>query len=401
MGMGWDLLRRKALALLACAMLPAGGLRAGSGILPVDSMHYTARGRDQPWLSAEGADPLTVGMDMSAAEREGASLAPAQGHRGAEMYCLEFPDEDIIDGYVKGLLERKRDWLQQSLERSIRFRVVIALQLEQRGLPRELQYLPALESGFLSRATSPRGAGGLWQLMKNTASPYGLRMDNWLDERRDFWKATEASLKLLEENRRVFGDWWLALAAYNCGSTRLSQIIRQHGVRDYWALRRKGALPSETAAFVPQFLAIAKILSYPGRYGLQIRWEPSPAWARIPLDRSVDLRVLARESGVPYEVLTAGNAELCFPVTPPASYRYQLKVPEEHRPAIEEILSKAALPLVEFAIHLIIEGDTLSEIAEAYRVSVELIQEFNPTAKPLALQLGSKLLIPKPLGRVG
>ncbi len=154
---------------------------------------------------------------------------------------------------------------------------MIAEALAARGLPRELQFLPAVESGFQDRAVSPQGAAGLWQLMRNTASPYGLRMDLWLDERRDVGKATEASLAKLAENCAIFGDWYMALAAYNCGVGKLSAIVRRSPGADFWALRRKGVLPRETAAFVPQFLALSRILGHPGRYGLDRGMGPAPA----------------------------------------------------------------------------------------------------------------------------
>src|SRR5208337_4435733 len=119
-----------------------------------------------------------------------------------------------------GLLAQRRDWLQAVLARSVRYRAVIAAVVTEKDLPRELRFLPAVESGFQALAVSPRGAVGLWQLMRNTASPYGLRMDQWVDERRDFMRSTEASLAKLEDNYVQFGDWCLALAAYNCGVGR-------------------------------------------------------------------------------------------------------------------------------------------------------------------------------------
>ena len=187
-------------------------------------------------------------------------LPPLQGHVGVELYTLPMSDEEIIGRYVQGILTSRGDWLQAVLDRSLVYRDVISQAIKEKGLPRELEYLPAVESGFQVRALSPRGAAGLWQLMRNTASPYGLRMDQWVDERRDFWKATDASLDKLEENYSFLGDWYLALAAYNCGLGKMSALVHRYPGNDFWALRRKGVLPRETAAFVPQFLALTRIL---------------------------------------------------------------------------------------------------------------------------------------------
>ncbi len=142
------------------------------------------------------------------------------------------------------------------------------------------------------------------------------------------------------------------------------------------------------------FLAITRILSYPGRYGLDAGWDPSSDWARIPLEACVDLRLLSRESGVPLDVLASSNAELNFPMTPPASYQYVLKVPQEYEQAVKDTLAAAVVPLMEFNIHVVKSGDTLSGMAQKYHVTVDMILQFNPRLTPRALQIGSKVMIP-------
>jgi membrane-bound lytic murein transglycosylase D len=321
-------------------------------------------------------------------------LSAEEGGRAEELFTIPVPDEAVIDGFVAAFLEKKRDWLAAVLRRTQLYRGVISGRIRELGLPSELLFLPAVESGFQVTATSPRGASGLWQLMRNTASPYGLAMDPWIDERRDFWKATDVSLAKLEDDYRLFGDWHLALAAYNCGASRLSRIIRQGGGPGYWSLRRQGRLPRETASFVPQFLAVARILASPARYGLEPSWTPPVSWARVPVGRCVDLGLLARASGVPLDLLRAGNAELTMSITPPAAYRYQLKVPEEFRESVETTLDSAALPLLDFRIHTVRPGDTLSGIARSYGVTVNMIAGLNPSARPQTLRIGTRLLVP-------
>ena len=323
-------------------------------------------------------------------------LPSLQGHEAPEVLTITVPDpdEDLIERYVDGLLATRRQWLQQCLDRSMVFRSVIFRALSDRGLPRELGYLPAVESGFQERAVSPRGAAGLWQLMRNTASPYGLRMDLWVDERRDVEKATGASLDKLVENYRIYGDWYLALAAYNCGVGKLSSILRRSSGSDFWTLRRKGLLPRETASFVPQFLALARILGHAGRYGLDLGWDPPPEWSMIPVDRPVDLRILSRASGAPLDALLEGNPSLNFMVTPPADYSYKLRVPADFQDAVQAALAGEQMPLLEFRVHVIAEGDTLFGMSLAYKVSVPLIQQFNPALNPRALHIGARVLIP-------
>jgi membrane-bound lytic murein transglycosylase D len=375
--MGRNILRRKALngALLAA-------------FLAVPAFYSGAAALTSP--DAASAAPT----ETAAVEAGDGPLPPAQGHEAAEVFSIPIPDEDIIGRYVDGLLATRRDWLQAVLDRSLRYRALISSALAERGLPRELGFLPALESGFQERATSPRGAAGLWQLMRNTASPYGLRMDLWVDERRDVRKATEASLGKLSDNYGIFGDWYLALAAYNCGVGRLSAIMRRNPGRDFWELRNKGVLPRETAAFVPQFLALSRILGHAGRWGLDVAWEAAPDWSVIALDRCVDLRMLARASGAPLDALLSGNSELNFLVTPPASYGYRLKVPAEYGDAVAAALAGSEIPMIEFQVHVVTAGDTLYGMSLRYGISVPLLQEFNPLITPRALRLGSKVLIP-------
>ena len=385
--MGGNILRREALigavlaAFLAVTSVPAGAAAATAA----DSGAAGPAAPAVPAAPAEtpAADPAPDGP-----------LPPVQGHEGDEVFSIAIPDEDIIGRYVDGLLATRKDWLQAVLDRRLRFRALIEGDLAERGLPRELGFLPALESGFQERAVSPRGAAGLWQLMRNTASPYGLRMDMWVDERRDIRKATDASLGKLSENYRIFGDWLMALAAYNCGVGRLSAILRRSPGSDFWALRKKGVLPRETAAFVPQFLALSRILGHAGRYGLDLAWDGAPGWTTVALDRCVDLRMLSRASGAPLDALLAGNPELNFLVTPPAPYGYQLKVPADYGEAVSAALAGSEVPLVEFQVHVVAAGDTLYGMSLRYGVSVPFIQEFNPSLSPRALRVGAKVLIP-------
>jgi membrane-bound lytic murein transglycosylase D len=325
----------------------------------------------------------------------GNALAPLQGHRGGRVNSIGFPDEDIIERFVQNLLTNRREWLQAVLDRSRPYRPVIAAELAERGMPRELQFLPALESGFQPRAVSPKGAAGLWQLMRNTAEPYGLRMDEWIDERRDFTRATRAALGKLEDGYRQFGSWEMALAAYNAGAARMSRIVRDQGTANYWELRDRGALPRETAAFVPQFAALCRILDQPGRNGLRVSWDPSTAWELVEVPRTVDLRLLADAAGVAREALAAGNPELLLGVTPPKSYGYLLKVPPEHRQAIEQALAGDAIPLMEFRVHVVRPGDTLWAISRTYGVSLQLLAEANPGVRADALRVGARLLVPR------
>jgi membrane-bound lytic murein transglycosylase D len=234
----------------------------------------------------------------------------------------------------------------------------------------------------------------LWQIMSNTAGPLGLRLDRWVDERRDFWRATEAALTKLEDNYLRLGDWDLALAAYNSGLGALERIMRASGVRDYWELRRRGFLPPETAAFVPRFYALAALCSQPGRYGLAVSWRPAQAWERLELERSVELALVAQAAGIPFELLRAGNADLRTPVTPLGKQKHLLKVPAEAAARVRQLLADPQAPLLLYGYHTIRSGDTLYGLARQNGLTVELLAEANPGLDPRRLRIGTLLRIP-------
>jgi membrane-bound lytic murein transglycosylase D len=263
--------------------------------------------------------------------------------------------------------------------------------VEERELPWELAYLPAVESAFQIHAVSSSGAAGLWQFMTNSIGPYGMIVDEWRDDRRDFVKATAGALQKLADNYRVLGDWFLALAAYNCGLGRVQRTLAQSGLSTYWELCEGNLLPAQTIHFVPRLLALSRLLGYPGRRGLELDWTPPLEWARIPLNRGVDLRLLAGASGVPYEVLLAGNASLRYGISP---QEYELKVPAEFSDVVTRVLSESQNELLRFYLYRIKPGDTLYGLSRHYEVPLSLIERHNPQLRAELLRVGETVIIP-------
>jgi len=310
------------------------------------------------------------------------------------LFSIDIPDSGIVAGYIGYYLAEGRRVVELNLKRSGLYRRFITARIDFLALPWELFSVPAVESTFYNRAVSGSGAVGLWQFMENTAVHFNLLNDNWIDERRDFWKASIAALKKLEENYEYFADWPLALAAYNCGKGKLRRLIRDSGISDFWILREKGLLPAETADYVPKFLALAHICSYPGRYGFNRSWEPSPRWERTLLKRSVNLQLLAGVAGVDLEYLKEANAELKYSVTPAYPAGYWLKYPEKYKDVILKALNDPKIELMEFHLHTIRSGDTLYGLSLYYQASVAMIKSCNPELEPLRLPLGGTLLVP-------
>src|SRR5574344_125873 len=159
-----------------------------------------------------------------------------------------------------------RQRLAKALSDSAPYRPYIRQQLAEKKLPLILQYLPIVESNYKPSATSRAGAVGIWQFMTNSMAPY-LKKNVWYDERRDPWKSTDAALIKLADNYRMFGDWAIAIAAYNCGSGAMARIIRKYPGKDFWYLAENGLLRDQSTQYVPQLLAIAAIIENAEYYG--------------------------------------------------------------------------------------------------------------------------------------
>jgi membrane-bound lytic murein transglycosylase D len=266
-------------------------------------------------------------------------------------------------------------------------------EVRERNLPPELAYLPVIESGFLPTAVSRSGAVGLWQFMLNSIDGYDIRITDYADERKDFWKSTQGALKKLGDNYKQLGDWALALAAYNAGLGGIQRLMKQTGVRDYWTLAERGLLKPDTTGYVPKLLAVYYILSNPRQYGFTPPWPDDPKWTRISLDHSVDLDLLAEQTGVDKTILKQGNPELRYTITPPGK-GYQIKVPAADAPAIRMALERTDLPLIRYRFHTVGYGDTLSALAQQYRLSIDQLLAANPGTDARFLQIGGKLRIP-------
>ena len=318
-------------------------------------------------------------------------------------------DHPRVEHYIKQFTKRTwRGWLHGVWERSWIYADHIGAALERRGLPQELRLLPVVESAYREDAVSSQGAVGLWQITRVGASGYPLRMGGPIDERRDFWKATEVALDTLATNHDRFGDWLLAIAAYNAGPGGVQRAINRAGTTDFWELRRSGALPRETAEFVPRFLAAVRVFAQPERYGL-LEMEPI-TWVRVGAGGRADLRKLAAHTGMDLQFLRTANAELSSLFTPSdarvepvvigsndaraADLRgYWLKVPEEHAEEVRALLQERT-QLFDFIEHEVRPGETFWDMAKRYGSSVELIVDENPDLHPRRLRLGQTVIIP-------
>ena len=282
--------------------------------------------------------------------------------------------------------------LNAVLERGNIYLPFIREEIARRNIPPELAYLPIIESAFTITARSRSGAAGLWQFMMNSISPFDIKVTELIDERRDFVKSTRGALQKLEDNYKMLGNWYLALAAYNCGLGSVTRMIQRTGIRDYWELCKRNEFKYETVHYVPRLIATAYILSQPRRFGINI-WRGNFEWTAVPLRRQVSLDMLAEQADIDGDLLRRLNAELIHGITP-ADSGYRLKIPLSHLAQVNSVLEQEDLRLIRYYHHVVRHGDTLWSMSRHYGASLNMIETHNPGITDRYLRIGETVIIP-------
>ncbi len=303
--------------------------------------------------------------------------------------------QDEIDRFTAD--GQLRDFFIASYRRSGRYRPYIIQQLKAAGLPESLSWLPLIESGYKTGALSKARALGLWQFIPSTGYKFGLNRDTYVDERLDPIKSTDAAIAYLKELHQIFGDWTTVLAAYNCGESRVLQIIRSQNVNyldNFWDLYER--LPSETARYVPKFLATLHIISNPKKYGMEdLPLEAAMTFETIEVSRSVSLSQLASAANLDVANFVRLNPELRHKKLPPDPYHLRIPVG-----AKDIVLSKindiqiSQPPQKAFVYHKIRRGQTLFSLALKYNTSVKAIAQANNINRSSVLVAGKLIKIP-------
>jgi hypothetical protein len=231
-----------------------------------------------------------------------------------------------IERHVQFFSYHIRDRFEQWLSRLERYRPTVQNIFSEFNLPMDLVFLSLVESGFNTNAVSRAKAVGPWQFMKQTARNYGLRVDSWVDERRDPVKSSIAAAQYLRDLYHMFGSWPLAMAAYNAGEGRVGRSLARVEDGDFWVLTDKKLLKAETREYVPRFVAAVQIAKDPGRFGFNIAPQAPVEYEEVAITRPVHLKAAAKAAGVSFEEMKALNPELRRDMTPPDPL-YILKVP--------------------------------------------------------------------------
>ncbi|PYV76093.1 MAG: lytic transglycosylase [Acidobacteria bacterium] len=301
---------------------------------------------------------------------------------------------DQVAGYINYFSTRGRGTLERGLTRSGRYREMIERTFKEEGVPQDLIYLAQAESGFHPYAVSRAGARGIWQFMGSRARAYDLHRDAWTDERQDPEKSTRAAARHLKDLYNQFGDWYLAMAAYNSGPGTVQSAVKRTGYADFWELYRRNVLPRETRNYVPIIVAVTIMAKNPSQYGLDdVVPDHEMGYDTVKINYSVDLRLVAECVNATSEELQDLNPSLLRMTTPKG--RFDLHLPartgEKYQAAIASIPPDMR---VWWRYHTVAAGETLMSLSRTYHTPLKTIADANQLTISDGIEAGAKLVIP-------
>jgi len=314
---------------------------------------------------------------------------------------------DQVAGYINVFAQSNsfRNHMSASMQRLGKYRTLIQNVLKEEGVPQDLIYLAVAESGFQAQVVNRKsGAAGMWQFMTNTGPTYGLTTNGYFDYRFDPEKSTRAYARYMKSLYGLFGDWYLAMAAYDWGPGNIQHVVSRTGYADYWELYRHGAMPGETRAYVPQILAAVIMAKNPEKYGLN-KLPPSPPviYDTVSTDYAISLALVADVTNSTVSDIVELNPAL-LRLSTPRDIAYDLHIP----PGTSQLFNDRLKDIPEtkrasWRFHVVRSGETLDSIATSLHARPIEIAEYNEVsaAKPLALNDEVVVPIAAPSAPVG
>jgi membrane-bound lytic murein transglycosylase D len=306
---------------------------------------------------------------------------------------------DQVAGYISYFSNRGRGTFERAFARSGRYHDMMVKILKEEGVPQDLIYLAQAESGFHPLAVSRVGARGIWQFMGSRAKGYGLQHSMWVDDRQDPEKSTRAAAHHLKDLYAQFGDWYLAMAAYNSGPGRVQAAVKRTGYADFWELYRRNVLPKETRNYVPIIVAMTIVSKNLSQYGFDdVSMDNPVAFDKVTINYPVDLRLVAECVDATPAQLQEMNPSLLRMTTPRVG-NFELHLPagtkDQYQTAIAAVPDDMRL---WWRYHKVQPGDTLASLSRSYRVTAKAITTANHL-DDAELEAGVKLIIPVAAGK--
>jgi membrane-bound lytic murein transglycosylase D len=353
--------------------------------------------------------------DIKAHSAEGSMLSTGAGNphesdrssdtAGDASYNIPVVFDETVERHLRFFNTSIRDRFEQWLMRLSRYRPYIEAIFAEFNLPSDLIYLSLVESGFNPYAYSRAKATGPWQFIKSTGKLYGLRIDDYVDERRDPIKSTVAAARYLRDLYDLFGAWPLAMAAYNAGEGKVLRALEKVQGETFWDISNTKLLRQETKQYVPRIMAATIIAHNPERYGFPVEAVAPHQFEEVVVNRPLHFRAIAHHAGIPYEELRLLNPELRRDATPPDDRAYHLKVPVGTAEKVMRVLDH--IPTYKFPPlrpqvkqakttpprwYRVRAGDSLEKISKRFRIPINTLKARNNLSRS-SLKVGDLLLL--------
>jgi membrane-bound lytic murein transglycosylase D len=349
---------------------------------------------------AEKSEPAPIdetnGITPSA---DASTRAKAQAEIKSTHSDLPLMMTDQVAGYISYFSNRGRGTFERAFARSGRYHDMMVRILKQEGVPQDLIYLAQAESGFQPTAVSRAGARGIWQFMGSRARGYGLQHSMWVDDRQDPEKSTRAAAHHLKDLYAQFGDWYLAMAAYNSGPGTVQAAVKRTGYADFWELYRRNVLPKETRNYVPIILAVTIMTKNLSHYGFDdVSMDEPAAFDSVTINYPVDLRLVADCVDATLAQLQQLNPSL-LRLSTPRDGSFELHLPAGTKTQYQTTIASIPTGMrVWWRYPTVHSGDTLASLARTYRTTPKSIKEANHLDGS-ELQSEAKLIIPVTPGK--
>ena len=312
---------------------------------------------------------------------------------------VQMDDNKHVDKWINYFQTSGRERMELYLSRSTRYIPMMKNVLREYRLPEDLVYVAMIESGFSPRARSFANAVGYWQFIEGTGKRYGLKVNSYVDERRDPVLSTRAAAEYFKDLYGIFASWHLVLASYNAGEYRVNRSVMRYYTRDFWYLIQKRSLPRETANYVPKFIAAVRISKNPKKYGfMKLDYQPPLEYDTVQLAFPISLKKIAVKTGIEYKEMQKLNPRYrgeYVPVEEETVIRVPLGKKEKMALALAE--SKMSRPKFAYADHYwyrVRRGDTLYRLARRNRTTISTIRRMNKMRPRSILRAGRKIKLP-------
>jgi len=327
--------------------------------------------------------------------------AKAQAEISSTHSDLPLMMTDQVAGYISYFSNRGRGTFERAFARSGRYHDMMVSILKEEGVPQDLIYLAQAESGFHPLAVSRVGARGIWQFMASRARGYGLHHNMWVDDRQDPEKSTRAAARHLKDLYAQFGDWYLAMAAYNSGPGTVQAAVKRTGYADFWELYRRNVLPKETRNYVPIILAVTIVTKNLSHYGFDdVSMDEPVAYDSVTIDYPVDLHLVAECVDATPAKLQELNPSL-LRLTTPRVGTFVLHLPQGTKDQYQTSIANIPPDMrLWWRYHKVQPGDTLASLARSYRVTAKSIATANHLeGTDTDLEADAKVVIPVAPGK--